>query len=120
MLLGEWVLLGLCVVTIILFVVIIVVESLKSKKKHYNNTENKESFVRYNNVEIVEKFINCYTEGINIPKHVREFGCVFLLETGEKRSYLVPQFVFEQLKEQDKGNLYIKDNSFFDFEVTAK
>ena len=113
---GEWVLLGLCIGIIIFFIVIIVVETAKQKNKVSNVAETEDLLVCYERVEIVEKFINCYTEGIRMPKHVREFGCVFLLETGENKSYLLPQFVFDQLNEKEKGNLYIKNNVFFDFE----
>ena len=113
---GEWVLFSIGIITIIVVVVIIIIECMKNKKLTQAIAEDEESFVCYEKVKICKKVVGCYTEGLYMPKSIIQYGCYFLLETGENKLFLVPEIVFHRLKENTIGNLYIKNNEYFDFE----
>lgn len=116
---GEWSILGVGIITIISFVIIVIKASVHVKSLDTKGV-NKEQFVCFEGVVITKKVIGCRTEGLYLPETMMQFGCFFLLKTGEEKFYLVPECVFHQLKEQATGNLYIKNNMFFDFEEIEK
>ena len=113
---GEYAILVVMIVLIAFLVIVIIRESIKYKKSVNDVSENKEDFICYEGVVISKKVVGIRTEGLNLPKTIIEYGVYFLLNNGEEKLYLLPENVFDQLKEGIKGNLYIKNNAYFDFE----
>lgn len=116
MLVGEWVILCVAVVTIIFFMIVIIRESVKNQKSAKDSNEYKETLFCYEGVAISKKGMWSRSEGLHLPKTIIQYCCLFLLKNGEEKLYLLPEDIFKQLKEGDRGNLYIKNNAFFDFE----
>ena len=113
---GEWIILGVAIVGIVGFVVVIAKELMKNKKLVNASTKDDENFFCYQGVVISKKVIGSRSEGLHQPKAIIEYGVYFLLKAGEEKLYLLPENVFNQLREGMRGNLYIKNNSYFDFE----
>lgn len=113
---GEYAILGVFIIIIAFLVILIIKESIKYKKSSDDVNENKEVLICYEGVVISKKVVGIRTEGLNLPKTIIEYGVYFLLNNGEEKLYLLPENIFDQLKEGIKGNLYIKNNAYFDFE----
>ena len=99
---GEWVILGIAIVTIAFFVIVIIKASIKKNLVQ--------------GVVISKKVMGSYCEGLHQPKTVIQNGAYFLLKDGKEKLYLLPEKIFKQIREGMHGNLYIKNNVFFDFE----
>lgn len=115
--LGEWMICGVIFITIISIIVIVIKEKKNSRKVKTNIDEKVDTFICYEKVILSKKIVDCQWEGLSLPQAIIQYGCVFLLENGEEKFYFVPEEVFNKLTEQTKGNLYINNNSYFDFEV---
>lgn len=113
---GEYAILCVMTVLIAFLVIVIIRESIKYKKSANDVNENKEALICYEGVVISKKVIGSRSEGLSIPETIIEYGVYFLLNNGEEKLYLLPENIFDQLKEGTKGNLYIKNNAYFDFE----
>ena len=112
---GEWVILGIAIVTIAFFVIVIIKASIKKNLVNVVNTEE-ENFCCHQGVVISKKVMGSYCEGLHQPKTVIQYGAYFLLKDGKEKLYLLPENIFKQIREGMHGNLYIKNNVFFDFE----
>lgn len=113
---GEWVILGVAIITIVFFVIVIIKESVKNKKLVNVLNKDEEDVFCYQGVVISKKVVGSRCEGLHQPKTLIQYGAYFLLKGGEEKLYLLPENIFHQLREGMHGNLYIKNNIFFDFE----
>ena len=66
---GEWVILGIAIVTIAFFVIVIIKVSIKKDLVNVVNTEE-DNFCCHQGVVISKKVMGCYSEGIHQPKTV--------------------------------------------------
>ena len=115
----EWIMvfcvLGL-VVVVSLLIGIIFKEKDKGKREKFffvQNTSEYDSEVFY--AEVVYGRIKEHFDGeIRTPRYSVDYFVTFEVE-GEKREFLVPKEVFENIQKGEKGTLVIKNNTFMSF-----